>query len=146
MNKIVTCFVFLMFFSASIIGQSISIEPNGETFVPSASTCQTISVGSVLSFSRAMNCDPYILLSDETGASERDTTFMAPNFDYQFNQEGIYAFFCGAPSTDLAAGIASICYNVIDPTPIPAIGTYGVVLLGIGFIIIALLAFRQMGI
>jgi hypothetical protein len=123
---------FALFFTtwSGLFSQSdttiVSIVPNGSVYIPSSTSCQTIILGDSLNFTRGVNCDPLILLSDEDGASERDTTFTTDNFSYTFSESGLYAFFCGSPSTDLAGGIATVCYNVITPAPIPSSSYRGI--------------------
>ena len=135
--------VVSVLFYTCLFSQSVVIEPHGSNFIPSASTCTTISLGTTLGFERGSNCDAGILVSNEVGASDRDRVISDSFFDITFDENGIYAFFCGAPSIDLAAGISRVCYNVLTPRAVPAIGTYGILLLGLGFLIIGLFAFKQ---
>lgn len=126
------------------ISQVVLIEPFGANPpTPSASTCQTITVGTTISFERAMNCDANILLTDETGSGDPYVTFSQETFSYTFDQIQLYAFVCGAPSTDLAGGQATICYNVVAVQDIPTLGEWGLIILFVSLLIFGLVMIRQ---
>jgi len=124
--------------------QVVLIEPFGTNPpTPSASTCETITVGTTLSFERAMNCDANILLTDETGSGDPYAIISDETFSYTFDQIQLYAFICGAPSADLAGGQATICYNVVPVQDIPTLGEWGLIILFVSLLIFGLVMIRQ---
>lgn len=143
MRTIIITALFLMILAQALISQVVVIVPAGSVYVPSSTTCINITTGTIIEFTRGNTCDAHILMSDETSASERDVFFAETSFSVAFQEEGIYTFFCGVPSTDLAGSLASVCYYVQSLPSIPSSGKKGITILALGILALGIFFLRR---
>ena len=129
-----------------------------ETDVP---TCTTIELGTTMTFVISTDCGPGIAVDFDAPGSpiddgtsdeqislftEEDLADMGNEFTITFDQVGTYTFQCDVPDLGDIAGIAGLadqCFTVVDPVPIPTLGEWGLMVLGLLLVIVGVVYYRS---
>ena len=152
--------LFIWTFGISLNAQT-ALTNQSESDVP---TCIPIELGTTMTFVLSTGCGPGIAVDfDEPGSpiddgtsdmqislfSEDDLTGMGNEITVTFDQLGTYTFQCDVPDFgDIfgIAGLADQCFEVVEPAapaPIPALGEWGMILLGVLILIVGVVFYRS---
>ncbi len=142
--------LLFLFTSLSVQAQSptvisISTIPDQADFIANIgpSTCTTIRLGETIRFEASGACGETFSLSNDRGI----TTLMSAtnpdlSFDFTFTETGEYTLFCNGSTDPALPTASSVALCIIVSDPVPTVGEWGVITLGLLMLIFMVAAYK----
>jgi len=132
---------FLLSFGLSFSQTMITVGPGSAP--ANASDCEELFIGSSVTLASSASCGLDIEIQLESGpvltyTGEVVDTMKASPYVLSPDSRGVYTFTC----LNNNKAVANQCYNVI-PNPIPTVGEWGLIVLGLLFLIVSVVTIKQ---